>query len=273
MTPRSRAPSSAEPAAAGRPHPRLWARRLSVARAEGRRRLRLLAIPGVVVVVGSLGLGLLHSGFFEARHRQLTGAVHSPPGAVWAAARITSATPLIDIDPASAARRIERLPWVARAEVHLDWPDRVDVSVTERVPVAVIGSGPSAVVVDRTGRVLATVASDPAAARLPVVRSAAGPALVGATVGQAADAGLAVAAAVPSVLAGRVQAVTVGASGWVTAALSDGVSVVVGPPTELRAKFAALAAVLADPVSDPTGPAVVDVTDPEEPTVGPVSSA
>ena len=97
--------------------PRIRARRAAVSRSAGRRRLRRLVAMVVVVAVGLTVLGALHSGLLEARHRVLHGAVHTAPAAVWRAAGITSATPLIDISPGAAARRIERLPWVARASV------------------------------------------------------------------------------------------------------------------------------------------------------------
>ncbi len=255
------------------PHPRLWARRLAVAERTGRRRLRALAVGGGVLLVAGAALGVLHSGLFEARVRTLVGSANTPPPALWAAAGIGSSTPLVDIDPAAAARRVERLPWVATATVTRHWPDRVVLSVTSRVAVAVIGAGPDALVVDPTGRVLTTVAEDPAAAGLPVVEVPVRPVRPGQRVGAAADPALAAAAAVPAALATRVQAVAVGAGGWVTVSLGHGVTATLGPPTELAAKFESLAAVLADPVSDPTGPATIDVTDPEEPTVGPAEPA
>lgn len=254
---------------AAAPHPRIWQRRLEVARARGRRHRWAIGGVGAVVAVGALVVGLLHAGPFEARHRLLHGAHHVSAAAVWRAAGVSSSTPLVDISPAAAERRIEALPWVATAKVQRRWPDTVVVSVTERVPVAIVGSGPSAAVVDRTGRVLTTVAADPSSASLPTVASAAGPVAPGSTVGAAARPGLAVAAAVPSTLAGQVRTIAVGSNGWVTATLASGVGVAFGPAAELRAKFESLAAVLADPTSDPTGPAVIDVTDPEEPTVGP----
>lgn len=251
--------------------PRIWARRVAVARHAGRRRLRRLQAVAALVTVVALVLVLLHSGWFEARHRQLRGAVRTPASAVWREAGISSATPLVDVSPGAAAARIERLPWIARAMVVRHWPDAITVTVRERVPVAVVGQGAAAVVVDRTGRVLAPAAG--IGGTLPTLISVAAPAAPGRWVAAGAAPGLTAAAAVPPVLAGRVQQVVVGQGGQVTLGLAGGITVMLGAATALRAKFESLAAVLADPASAPTGPAAIDVRSPAEPTVGPPTPA
>lgn len=250
--------------------PRMRARRAAVARSAGRRRLHRLVAAAVVLSLAAVSLAVLHSGVLEARHRLLRGATDTPASAVWRAAGISSATPLVDVSSGAAARRVEQLPWVGRASVQRHWPDTVVVTVTEREPVAVVGQGASAVVVDRTGRVLAPAAGVAGAGALPrLTAPGVGPRPPGRWVGPQAAPALAVAADEPSVLAGRVTQVTVGAGDTVTLALTGGIQVAFGPATEVIQKFESLAAVLADPTSAPTGPAVIDVTDPQSPVVGP----
>ena len=84
------------------------------------------------------------------------------------AAGFFSHPPLIDIDTASAAKRIEALPWIKSARVSVHWPDSVSVGVTERTAVAVVrgperGTSPILwALVDSTGRVLADQTLRPA---------------------------------------------------------------------------------------------------------------
>lgn len=249
--------------------PRIWARRAAVVRSRTRRRRWLVGGMAVALLVAGAALALLHSGWFEARHRLLQGAVHTPASAVWRAAGIGPATPLIDVSAAAAARRIDMLPWVDRASVVRQWPDTVRVTVTERIPVAVVGQGSQAVLVDRSGRALALASTAGVPATLPLVVSAAGPVAVGHWVAPTASPGLVVAAGIPRVLAGEVRQVLVSPGGLVTVALAGGVTADLGAPTAVQAKFESLAAVLADPASAPTAPATIDVRDPGTPVVGP----
>lgn len=251
--------------------PRIWARRSAVTRAEDRRRLWwVLPVLGVAVVVVA-GLAVLHSGLFEARHRRVVGVTHGSTAAIWSAAGIGSSTPLIDIDPTAAAARIERLPWVEQAVVHRNWPDTVTVTVTEGIPVAVVGQGTEAVVVDGRGRVLGSAASVVGSSALPVLADTGPVPAPGHDLGAGMVPAVQVAAAVPPVLRMRVQAVAVTGTGDVDVTLTGGIEVQFGPADQLQAKFESLAAVLDDPQSAPTGPATVNVEDPGEPTVGPPS--
>ncbi len=253
--------------------PRIWARRAAVARSRGRRWRGAVAAVAVLVVLAAGGLGVLHSGIFEARHRTVRGAAHTSAAAVLAAAGITSATPLVDVSPAAAAARIDRLPWVLRSSVRLSWPDAVVVTVVERAPVAVVDGPGGPVVVDRTGRVLAPATAVSQAAALPQVVAPGPVGAAGSWLSPSAAPALAVAAAVPPALAGRVQQVTADTGGQVTLALDGGVRVDFGPAVAVAAKFESLVAVLADPAAAPSGPAVIDVRAPGEPTVGPPGSA
>ena len=88
----------------------------------------------------------------------------------------------------------------------------------------------------------------------------------GTTLPAAARPVLAVARTLPPSMAGRVEEVTL-AAGTVALHLGDGLVAELGAPTGLAAKFAALAGVLAR--AAPSGPAVIDVSVPDAPTVGP----
>jgi cell division protein FtsQ len=244
--------------------PRILERREELARQRLRKRLRVAAIVGVVVVVLAGAWAALHSPVLAARHVTVIGAIHTGVGPVEAAVGLTG-QPLVDVNPGRVAARVEALPWVAHATVTRHWPDGITVTVVERVPEAVVGSGHGAVVVDRSGHVLgpAPVGSP----GLPVLTAPVTPGPPGSVLGAGAGPGLSVLAAVPPLLSRRVEQVTVAPDGDVTLALTGNVGVTFGPAVELAAKFESLLSVLVD--VPPTVPEVIDVTVPDAPAVGP----
>jgi len=246
-------------------HPRLWQRRVAVLRDHGRRRLRWVVAGVSVLAVLCLGLLVLHTPLLAVRHTTVLGAVHTPEGAVVKAAGLSGHPPLVDVDPGAAARRVEQLPWVARAVVARHWPDAVTVTVTERVPLgAVARSGGGGAEVDAAGHVLAWTTGAPTGLVL-VVPVAPGP--PGTVLPAAARPALLVGANLPASVAAHVRRVVMGPGGSVTLDLGGGVTAVLGGTDGLRAKLEALASVLA--AAAPRGPAVIDVTVPDQPTVGP----
>ena len=245
--------------------PRIKQRREEVARARTRRRFGAIGAVGAVLVVCAGAWTVLHSPVLSVRHVTVVGAVHTPMSAVLATAAV-SERPLVDVNTGAVARRLETLPWVARARVSRHWPDSLTVVVSERRAAAVVESpGHGDVVVDGAGRVLASVwAPAPAAV---VLQSPAVPGRPGTVLGAAARPGLQVLRAVPSLLRRRVERIVVGADGDVSLALTGNVGVTLGPAVELPAKFEALVSVLVD--VPPSAPEDVDVTVPDDPSTGP----
>lgn len=142
--------------------PRMRSRRIGVRRDAGRKRLQRLTyvLAGVAVVV--LGLAALRSPLLDVDRVTVSATRHTTPAEVRRAAGIERGDPLIGVDPGAAARRIEALPWVARAQVSRVWPSTVTVRVTERIPVAQVRINAGRVaVVDAGGRVLAFRAVPP----------------------------------------------------------------------------------------------------------------
>lgn len=262
--------------APGRPpiDPRIRDRRIAVTRDQGRRRLRLLT--GAVGLTGAVLLAdlVLHSPLLGVSSFRVTGAVHEPAAAVVRAAAVPRHRPLFGLDTAAVAARVEALPWVAGAVVRKSWPSTLDIAVTERVAVAVVGRPGRWAQVDRTGRILVL---DPSPAPPDGLVSVGPPVTPGAPGGQVprADlAGLAVAAALPPGLVGgsagapgsaAVQAVTMVDGGQVDLALRGGAVAELGPPDDLGAKMAALATVLAQ--VDMSGVRVVDLRVPGRPAL------
>jgi cell division protein FtsQ len=211
-----------------------------------------------------VALLVLHTPLLALRNATVRGAQHTGSEAVLQAAGLLDHPPLIDVDPKSAAARIEKLPWVAHAVVARHWPDSVTIIVTERLPLgSVARPGGGVAVVDASGHVLAWQSSATPGLVLvaPVTPGRPGTVLAGP-----ARPALAVASALPPALAGRVLKVAADARARVSLDLGGGVSAVLGSTTGLQAKLTALASVLAGAHVSP--PAVIDVTIPDEPTVG-----
>jgi cell division protein FtsQ len=258
-------PGGAPAATAERPgraiDPRIAQRRAAVRRGESRRRFLPLLAVALAAALAVDAWMVLHSRLFAARHVVVVGAVHSGSGAVVSAADLWAEPALLTLDTAAVANRVEALPWVARAQVRLAWPDTVRITVTERVPVAQVAGAGGYAEVDRTGRVLAWSAHP-----FPVVSvvGAPPPGAAGSSVPGASGA-LAVAASLPPAFATQVQAVVEQPGGQVALALTVPVTVTLGTPTQLAAKYEDVAAVLAGATLHAGD--VLDVSVPSSPIV------
>ena len=245
--------------------PRFRQRRIEVQRELGRRRLRVLIAVTAALVALAAGLGVARSPLLAVRHVRITGIHHVTAADVVAAAGLTGRRQLIDVDGDRARRAIEGLPWVGTARVSREWPATVRIVVSERSPVAVLGTGAAAVQVDRTGRVLGPVGAD---VHLPTV-AAAGASGVSdqpAAVPGSLTPGVVVAAALPPELTGHVSAITVGAPDDVHLQLDGGVEVVLGGVADLRAKLVAVVTLMAH---QKLSPGLLDVSVPAAPVLTP----
>src|SRR4051794_7756630 len=161
---------------------------------------------------------------------------------------------------AQLATAVEPYPAVAGVEAHPDFPHGLRLVVREHVPVAAVGAGGQriAAAADRTLlRALPT-------GGLPQVTASAPPG--GETLGdRRARRAVAVLAAAPRALRAHVQGVEIGPRG-LTATLRFGPDLYFGSTERLRAKWAAVARVLADRTS--AGATYLDVRLPERPAAG-----
>jgi cell division protein FtsQ len=118
------------------------------------RRLRA-AIPGLPSTDAALraaGLGI--------DQVSLTGHRMTFDGDVFDALDLANVRSMVGLDAPAAKRRIERLPWVATAELTRVLPNRLEVRISERKPFAVWRRGDRRFLIDETGRVLSSVAAD-----------------------------------------------------------------------------------------------------------------
>lgn len=232
--------------------------------------LRSAAIKGLIalVVAAGLGYGLLHTKLFALEQIEITGAEHLDRQGVLTAAGIKEREFLIRIDEASAARRIERQPWVADAVVERRWPHRVEIAVRERIPVAIaqVSEGKWALIGD-DGIVLET--GDAPRPGLPNVLDVVAPAQAGAKLDPKVSNLLDVAEIMPESLRGRVVQLQERPDG-IRLGLDAGTIVELGDERDLGAKLMSAATVLSN--SDASKIAVLDVRSPESPLSTPINT-
>jgi cell division septal protein FtsQ len=134
--------------------PRLRDRWVATRRAAGRRRLWVLAVAVGLLTVGALAVAVARSSLLGMDSIEVRGAAETPAAAVRLASGIDRGEPLLFLDAAAVARRVERLPWVRDAEVSTRLPGTVEIRVRERTPIAWADAAGAVAVLDRDGRVL-----------------------------------------------------------------------------------------------------------------------
>jgi cell division protein FtsQ len=139
---------------APRVEPRFQARRAEVARHQGRKRLRNLLLVLIAIMAAACLYQLTRTPLLDVDHIRVRGTSDAQAAEVRAALGFGSGTPMVSADPGAAEARLEALAWVKGASVARSWPSTIEVTVTERRPVAIMGTGSSAVLVDADGRTL-----------------------------------------------------------------------------------------------------------------------
>jgi len=223
------------------------------------RRRRLLALGLLVVlllgaaVVGGRSM-LLHAARFRVSQIAVTGATQVDPSLIRAASGIELGEPLLAVRADEVRQRLTAIPLLATVEVARDWPGTVQLTVTERTPVALASSATGPALVDSTG--LPYQLAPKPAPRLP--RLAADRV---APDDPATGAGLAVLAALSPEVRDKLQVVEADGPGEVTLRLAGGKQVRWGSPDASARKAAVLAVLLTQPGT------VYDVTAPDLPTI------
>jgi cell division protein FtsQ len=151
---------------------------------------------------------------------------------------VRTGTPLLQVDVDAAAARVRRVPEVASAQVSRGWPDRVVITVIERVPVAVVDVDGRRSLADASGVLFETVTGDPPDGVVPLEVADPGPG------DPATRAGLGAIAALPGSVRSDLRSVSATSGEDVVLHLTDGTTVVWGDGGQASAKAAALAALL-----------------------------
>ncbi len=233
-----------------------------------RRLTKWLVSVGLVATIVVLGAQwTLRWSYFRVQHVTFVGLRHERAATVLAASGLAEHPTMIGLNDAALERRLARFTWISSIMIIKHWPNSVVVEVHESVAVAVAFThGHQLEYVDAVGRPLGPA---PREANLPTLeylhpRSSTWP-FHGA--GRAAAY---VASRLPTAFASQVSVITDDAQGSVTLQMTTPVTFVLGAPSDLRAKFVAIASVIAHTTLVPGD--VVDVTEPDELAVTPPSS-
>ncbi|MFL5859947.1 MAG: cell division protein FtsQ/DivIB, partial [Solirubrobacteraceae bacterium] len=156
---------------------------------------------------------------------------------------------------------VEPFPVVKRLHVSTDFPHRMRIAVVEQVPVATISAAGQQVAVSADGTLLNGYSAPGSLPAIPLAVSPAGTHLTGATMRVVRLLG-----AAPYQLLAKVSQASDTAPRGLQAQLRNGPKVYFGTDEHLAAKWAAAAAVIADP--DSAGAGYIDVTVPSRPAAG-----
>ena len=242
--------------------PRMRARRIAVIRAEGRRRLRVLAVVLGLVLLAAAAWGISRTPLLDVDRITVTGTGPANRAEVLESSNVSVGLPMLFLDIDEAQRSVESLPWVRSAQVWRDWPATVRITVEPRVPAAVVpASEGRTALIDANGYVIGWASESAAVPHVSVPFSGE----LG-DIHTAADGPLAVVAAMPEDLRAWVSTVTLETDhGGMGLALVGGATVVLGEPVLIGDKISALRAVLA--TADLECVTAIDVTMPDIATV------
>ena len=182
-----------------------------------------LAAAGVVAAAGWVLFG---SPLLAVRSVTVNGTHLVPQSEVLAESGVVPGTPLIRVNTAQAAARIERIAQVSSAQVTRSWPNRLVIVVRERTPVLVLPAygGAGYDLADADGVVLMRVARRPAG--LPLYPTVAPDGALRGNPDLAAAA--AVLSELPAPVRRSVISVTAPAPDQVTLRLAGGITVLWG---------------------------------------------
>ena len=145
--------------------PRVRARRVAVKRARGRKRLMWAGLIVVVLLFGVAVLAVFSSSLFAVETVDVQGATYTQyydAEQLQAIIDDLRGQPVLLVDTLEAERKLESIPWIERAFVKTDFPNRVFIDVRERRPLATFqGSDGRYRVIDRDGRVVSVLDGRP----------------------------------------------------------------------------------------------------------------
>ena len=143
--------------------PRIRARRISVRRAESRRRLIWVGIGVAVLLLAVTAIAVVASPIFDVRTVTVQGATYTDREVLDSIIESIEGEPVLMVDAGAIEIQLEDVPWVESARVRTDFPHSVFIDIRERRPVAAFrGSDERFRVIDIQGRVLDVIDGQPA---------------------------------------------------------------------------------------------------------------
>ena len=225
-------------------------------------RRRLLAIAFLAVAaVAAYMLWFRHSSLVAVEDVDIRGVSYSEPAIRTALEGAADGMSTLDPDVAALERSVRGFPTVGSISVETDFPHGLRIEVAERAPVAIVGEG-EGVPVAGDGTVLSGI--DTGDLELPAIETRSVPAsgaLEGAGLAQAEILG-----AAPDPLRPAIRGIGVDREHGVEVYLAADVELRFSDSRDAEAKWAAAAAILADPKLDQIS--YIDLRLPGRPAVG-----
>jgi len=224
-----------------------------------------------VLLTTALAAGLLAAGWFWVRDSSLvavrqvaisgvSGAQGAPIRDALERAAHSMTTLHVRQDALDAA--VAPYPLVKRVEVSTGFPHAMRIHVVTNVAVGAVVAGGRRIAVTSDGTLLRDASAPATLATIALRTPPGGRRLTGAT----ALAAVAALAAAPDTLRAHVASAATTRAHGLTLLIANGPALWFGDDVRLDAKWAAAAAVLADPQA--AGAQSIDVSDPERPAVG-----
>jgi len=238
--------SSVAPNSSSTPSPSLTSvsrlpAQIYAARMRSRERWRRLSVTITVTLVLfaiAAYFVIWHTSMLALTTVRVAGEKNVGARQIIATAKLVNGTPLASLDTGGAAARVQKLPQIATASVSLDWPHTAVITVTERVPAALIPNGSRYDVVDVSGVVFGSVNAPTGG--LPVIDVQGGGAVKAAVVPGA----LAALKALPADIVHQITGISATSAYSISLKLHSGSVVNWGGADDAPAKAADLAALL-----------------------------
>ncbi len=123
-----------------------------------RKERRMIGVAALICLV-SASIGLYFSPILRVQHVEVTGTSALNPDDVATLADIRGDS-MVSSTFTGAEARVAALPQVRSVQIQRQWPDTIEIAVTERAPWATWTAGATPYTIDETGVVLATTAAD-----------------------------------------------------------------------------------------------------------------
>lgn len=212
-----------------------------------------------VATVAVAGEWVLRQSYFRVQHVTFVGVHHEPLALVMAASGLENHPTMMGVSSTSVKENLAQFMWIDRVTLVKHWPNTVVVTVKEATAVAVaFGAKHALQYVDVNGRDLGPA---PLHANYPTLRFV-DPRNGAWPYEHAGRSAAYVASQLPPAFARQVSVITEDDHGRVELQMTTPVRFILGPPTQLHAKFVAIASVIAHTTLSPGD--VVDATVPDE---------
>lgn len=193
------------------------------------------------ILLATLAVAATYTPLFAASDIQIEGSDGISRAALLALARVDQDSNVFHLDTLAVERRLERDPRILEARVITSLPDALTIELVARTPVGVVGTGGVGTAMDLVGADGIVIGPARDAVDLPALLGPDGGSVGARSLATAAAA----AGALDPTLRRAVDAVVVTPDGGVEVRLTAGFSASLGDASELSAKAASLAALLA----------------------------